>query len=115
MNKDFMLALDELCKDKNVDKEIILEALEKALIKSYQKNYDNQENVDVSVDHESGQIDVYALKDVVEEVEDNISQISLKEAKEIDKNLEIGDVCRIKLVPKNFGRVAAQTARNLLW
>nr|WP_072537775.1 transcription termination factor NusA [Anaerococcus mediterraneensis] len=114
MNKDFMLALDELCKDKNVDKEIILEALEKALIKSYQKNYDNQENVDVSIDHESGQIDVFALKDVVEEVEDNISQISLKEAKEIDKNLEIGDVCRIKLVPKNFGRVAAQTARNIV-
>lgn len=114
MNKDFMLALDELCKDKNVDKEIILEALEKALIKSYQKNYDNQENVDVSIDHESGQIDVFALKDVVEEVEDNISQISLKEAKEVDKNLEIGDVCRIKLVPKNFGRVAAQTARNIV-
>ena len=114
MNKDFMLALDELCKDKNVDKEIILEALEKALIKSYQKNYDNQENVDVSIDHESGQIDVFALKDVVEEVEDNISQINLKDAHEIDKNLSIGDVCRIKLVPKNFGRVAAQTARNIV-
>ena len=114
MNKDFMLALDELCKDKNVDKEVILEALEKALVKSYQKNYDNQENVDVIVDHETGEIAVYALKDVVDEVEDNISEISLKDAKEVDASLEVGDTARIKLVPKNFGRVAAQTARNIV-
>lgn len=114
MNKDFMLALDELCKDKNVDKEIILEALEKALVKSYQKNYDNQENVDVVIDHETGEIGVYALKDVVEEVIDNISEISLKDAKEVDSSLKIGDTARIKLVPKNFGRVAAQTARNIV-
>lgn len=114
MNKDFMLALDELCKDKNVDKEIILEALEKALVKSYQKNYDNQENVDVVIDHETGEIGVYALKDVVEEVIDNISEISLNDAKEVDSSLKIGDTARIKLVPKNFGRVAAQTARNIV-
>lgn len=109
-----MLALDELCKDKNVDKEIILEALEKALVKSYQKNYDNQENVDVVIDHETGEIGVYALKDVVEEVIDNISEISLNDAKEVDSSLKIGDTARIKLVPKNFGRVAAQTARNIV-
>ena len=80
MNKDFMLALDELCKDKNVEKEVILDALEKALVKSYQKNYDNQENVDVVIDHETGEIGVFALKDVVEEVEDSINQISEKDA-----------------------------------
>lgn len=109
-----MLALDELCKDKNVDKEVILEALEKALVKSYQKNYDNQENVDVVIDHDSGEIGVFAIKDVVTEVEDGIREISLKDAKEIDASLEVGDTARIKLVPKNFGRVAAQTARNIV-
>lgn len=114
MNKDFMLALDELCKDKNVDKEVILEALEKALVKSYQKNYDNQENVDVVIDHDSGEIGVFAIKDIVNEVEDGIREISLKDAKEIDASLEVGDTARIKLVPKNFGRVAAQTARNIV-
>lgn len=114
MNKEFMLALDELCRDKNVDKDVILEALEKALVKSYQKNYDNQENVDVVIDSESGEIGVYALKEVVEEVNDNINEISLKEANEGDKTYELGDVARIKLVPKNFGRVAAQTARNIV-
>ena len=114
MNKDFMLALDELCKDKNVEKEVILDALEKALVKSYQKNYDNQENVDVVINHETGEIGVFALKDVVKEVEDPINQISEKDAKEIDSSLTVGDTARIKLVPKNFGRVAAQTARNIV-
>lgn len=114
MNKDFMLALDELCKDKNVEKDVILDALEKALVKSYQKNYDNQENVDVVIDHETGEIGVFALKDVVEQVEDPINQISLKDAKDVDSSLAVGDTARIKLVPKNFGRVAAQTARNIV-
>ena len=107
-----MLALDELEKDKNIDKSVILEALEKALIKSYQKNYDNAENVDVVVDKETGNIEVFALRTVVDEVNDNVNEISLKEANEIDKELGIGDVARIKIAPKNFGRVAAQTARN---
>ena len=114
MNEDFMLALDELEKDKNIDKDVILDALEKALVKSYQKNYDNAENVDVIVDKETGNIEVFALKEVVEDVNDNINQISLKEANDIDANLNIGDVARIKIAPKNFGRVAAQTARNIV-
>ena len=102
MNEEFMLALDELEKDKSINKDVILEALEKALIKSYQKNYDNAENVDVVVDKETGDIEVFALREVVEDVN------------EIDKNLVIGDVARIKIAPKNFGRVAAQTARNIV-
>ena len=114
MNEEFMLALDELEKDKNIDKSVILEALEKALIKSYQKNYDNAENVDVVVDKETGNIEVFALRTVVDEVNDNVNEISLKEANEIDKELGIGDVARIKIAPKNFGRVAAQTARNIV-
>ena len=114
MNEDFMLALDELEKEKNIDKEIILDALEKALVKSYQKNYDNAENVDVVIDKETGSIEVFALKDVVENVDNRVNEISLKDAKEIDKNLEIGDVARIRIAPKNFGRVAAQTARNIV-
>lgn len=114
MNEEFMLALDELEKDKNINKDVILEALEKALVKSYQKNYDNAENVDVVVDKETGDIEVFALREVVEDVNDNINEISLKEAGEVDKNLVIGDVARIKIAPKNFGRVAAQTARNIV-
>jgi len=114
MNEEFILALDELEKDKNIDKDVILDALEKALVKSYQKNYDNAENVDVIVDKQTGDIEVFALREVVDDVNDNINEISLKEAKEEDSNLEIGDIARIKIAPKNFGRVAAQTARNIV-
>ena len=78
MNEEFILALDELEKDKNIDKDVILDALEKALVKSYQKNYDNAENVDVIVDKQTGDIEVFALREVVDDVNDNINQISLK-------------------------------------
>ncbi|MDU4378597.1 MAG: transcription termination factor NusA [Anaerococcus vaginalis] len=114
MNKEFIIALEELEKTKNVDKRIILEALEKALVKSYQKNYDNNENVDVSIDEETGEIEVYSLKNVVEEVNEPIAEISNTKAKEIDPKLDLGDICRVKIAPKNFGRVAAQTARNIV-
>ena len=114
MNNDFMLALDELCKEKNLDKETILDALQKALIKSYQKNYDNEENVDVIIDEETGQIEVFALKEVVDEVDDTITEISLKDALDENPTYHLGDIARIKLTPKNFGRVAAQTARNIV-
>ena len=113
MNKEFIVALEELEKSKNVDKEVILEALEKALVKSYQKNYDNNENVDVNINDKTGEIEVYSLKNVVDEVNDPIAEISKTKAKEIDSKLDLGDICRVKIAPKNFGRVAAQTARNL--
>lgn len=109
-----MLALDQLCKEKGLDKEVVLDALQKALIKSYQKNYENEENVDVVIDEESGQIQIFALKEVVDLVDDDISQISLKDALEIDPSYKLGDTVRIELAPKNFGRVAAQTARNIV-
>lgn len=114
MNKEFIIALEELEKSKNVDKEVILEALEKALVKSYQKNYDNNENVDVNINQETGEIEVYSLKNVVDEVNDPIAEISKTKAKEIDPKLDLGDICRVKIAPKNFGRVAAQTARNIV-
>src|SRR5699024_6640403 len=114
MNKDFILALEELEKTKNVSKEVILEALEKALVKSYQKNYDNNENVDVVIDQDTGEIEVYSLKTVTSEVLDPIQDILLSDARKLDSGVVEGDVCRVKLAPKNFGRVAAQTARNIV-
>lgn len=114
MNKDFIPALEELQKNKGIKKEVILDALEKALIKSYQKNYDNNENVDINIDEKTGKIEVYATKEIVDDVLDPISQISLQEALKIDKKLNVGDVVKIKIEPKNFGRVAAQTARNIV-
>lgn len=114
MNKEFIFALDEIEKTKNVKKEVILDALSKALVKSYQKSYDNHENVDVTIDPEEGDIEIFSLREVVEDVEDPVTQISLSSAQNIDPKLKLGDVARVKLAPKDFDRVSAQTARNIV-
>ncbi|MDO4661963.1 MAG: transcription termination factor NusA [Tissierellia bacterium] len=114
MNKDFILALNELEKEKGIEKEVILDALEKALIKSYQKNYDNNENVEIKIDSETGKINVYSKKEVVEDIKDPVLEISLDDARKINSKYEVGDVVNIEIAPKDFGRVAAQTARNIV-
>ncbi|MDO4594872.1 MAG: transcription termination factor NusA [Tissierellia bacterium] len=114
MDKDFIMALNELEKNKGVSKDIILDALEKALVKSYQKNYNNSENVEINIEKDTGKISVYAQKKVVEQVEDPINEISLDDAKSIDDKFELSDIVNIEIAPKDFGRVAAQTARNIV-
>lgn len=114
MNKEFIDALKEIERTKGVSKDIIIEALEKALIKSYEKNFDENANVTVNINRETGEIKTYSIKEVVEEVSDPITQISELEAKKIKSNIEIGDELSIEVTPKNFGRIAAQTARNIV-
>ena len=114
MNKEFIDALVEIEKTKGVSKDVIIEALEKALIKSYEKNFDENANVTVSINKETGEIKTYSIKEVVEEVEDPITQISELEAKKINSSIEIGDELSIEVTPKDFGRIAAQTARNIV-
>ena len=114
MNENLIEALDALEKSKGLSKEVILEAIEKALEKSYEKNYDDRTNVDVVMDRESGEIRVYSLRNVVEEVEDPVTEISLAEAKVKNPSVEVGGQVRVEVSPENFGRVAAGTARNIV-
>ncbi|MCI5839167.1 MAG: transcription termination factor NusA [Peptoniphilaceae bacterium] len=114
MNKDFISALEEIEKSKGVTKEFILDALEKGLVKSYQKNYDNHENVEITINKDSGEISVFSKKEVVDQALDDVLEISLDDAKNLNSKYKIGDFIRIKIEPKNFGRVAAQTARNIV-
>lgn len=114
MNKEFIRALDEIQKEKGIDKGIILESIEKALAKSYEKNFDDNTNVEIKINDETGDVNVYTLKEVVEEVENKNLQISLEEAISHKKKAKLGDILKIKIAPKNFGRVAAQTARNIV-
>lgn len=114
MNKKLIEALEDLEKSKGISKAVILEALEKALEKSYEKNFNDNTNVSVHINDNNGDIKVYALKTVVDEVEDKYSQISLEEAKTVRKTAAIDDVVQVEVKPKNFGRVAAQTARNIV-
>ena len=114
-SKELIIAMDELEKEKGVKKEVLLESIEAALVTAYKRNFDaNIDNVKVTMDGETGEIHLYAEKDVVEEVENDKLQISLEDAKKVSKKLEIGDVAEIELVPKNFGRIAAQTAKQVI-
>ncbi len=114
MNGDFIDALHEIEKEKGISKEIIFDALESALISSYKKNFGSAQNVIVEMDRETGAVKVYATKDVVETVEDPYLEISLGEAKERNENNQLGDVIRIEITPKDFGRIAAQTAKQVV-
>ncbi|MBC8588789.1 transcription termination factor NusA [Paratissierella segnis] len=114
MNGDFIEALLQIEKEKGISKDIIFDALESALISSYKKNFGSSQNVLVEMDKVTGEVNVYATKEVVEEVEDDILQMSLDEAKTLDERYELGDVVKIEITPKDFGRIAAQTAKQVV-
>jgi len=114
MNKEFIRAIDELEKEKGISKEILIEAIELALVSAYKKNYGTSQNVRVSIDKESGDIDVLMRKDVVEELKDEQVEISLEEALEIDRRYVAGDIIEYRVTPRDFGRIAAQTAKQVV-
>ena len=114
-SKELIIAIEELEKEKGIEKEYLLDSIQSALVIAYKKNFDsNEENVKITMDPETGEIHVYAEKDVVEKVENDKLEISLDDAKKINKKLDIGDKAEIELVPKNFGRIAAQTAKQCI-
>ena len=116
-SSELIIAMEELEKEKGIKKDYLLEAIETALVTAYKRNFDSAENVRITMDKETGEIHVYAEKDVVEkpeDVENNKLQISLEDAKRINSKLEVGDKAEIEQVPKNFGRIAAQTAKQVI-
>ncbi len=114
MKAEFIEALEEIEKEKGIKKDIIFEALEAALISGYKKNFGSSQNVEVLINKESGEVKVYAKKTVVETVEDELLEINLEAAKEIDTRYEINDIVNIEITPRNFGRIAAQTAKQVV-
>lgn len=114
MSKDLLSALETLEKEKGISKEIVKEAIEAALVSAYKRNYNQAQNVEVVFDDEKGSIHIYSVKEVVEEVYDSTLEISLREAHEINPAYEIGDKIRFEVTPRNFGRIAAQTAKQVI-
>lgn len=114
MNIDFINALEEIEKEKGITKDIIFDALESALISSYKKNFGASQNVEVEMDRTTGKVKVYALKKVVEDIENEYLEISLEEAKNIDSKFVLDDIVKIEITPKDFGRIAAQTAKQVV-
>ncbi len=114
MNTEFIEALAELEKEKGIAMDVLLEALEAALISAYKRNFGSLQNVRVSIDRSTGEIKVYARKTVVEKVEDDRSEISLQEAREKEPQYELDDIVEIEVTPREFGRIAAQTAKQVV-
>lgn len=115
MNSEFLNALDEIEKEKNISKDILLDAIDAALVSAYKRNYNtNQNNVSVNIDRESGEVKVFIQKEVVENVEDPLSQISEEDAAKHSGKYEIGDIVNIEDTPSAFGRIAAQTAKQIV-
>ena len=112
--KELVIAMEELEKERGIKKEYLLESLESALVTAYKKNFDSADNVKVEINHETGEIHIYSTKTVVEAVKDSCFEISLDDARKISKKLEIGDSVDVEIVPKNFGRIAAQTAKQVV-
>lgn len=114
MNKEFLLALDQITKEKGISKDVIFEALEAALVSSYKKNYGTSQNAIVKIDKEHGDIKVYAEFNIVEEIEDPTKEIDINTAKEINPVYEVGDNYFKEITPSKFGRIAAQTAKQVV-
>ena len=113
-SKELLLAMEELEKEKGIKKDYLIESLEASLVTAYKKNYDSADNVKVVIDAEEGQIYVYSLKEVIDKVENPNLQISLEDAKKISKKYKIGDTAEVEIIPKKFGRIAAQTAKQVV-
>ena len=113
-NKELILALEELEKEKGMNKDYLLDAIETALVTAYKRNFDSLENVKVVMDRQTGATHVYSVKEVVEEPENQETQVSLKEAQKINPDLKEGDTLETEIVPRNFGRIAAQTAKQVI-
>ncbi len=107
-------ALSQLQKEKNIEKEVIMQAIEDSLVAACNRDYGKNVVVKVNMDRETGDISVFVEKTVVEAVEDSSCEINLAQAKMIDAKYELGDVVNIEVTPKNFGRIAAQHARSVI-
>ena len=114
MSKEMLNALDALETEKGISKEIVIDALEAALVSAYKRHYGQAQNVKVEFDSKKGNIHVYAVKEVSDEVMDSQLEVSLKEALTINPAYEVGDTIKFEVTPKDFGRIAAQTAKQVI-
>lgn len=114
MSKEMLRAFEALEDEKGISKEVILEALEAALVSAYKRNYQQAQNVEVNFDVKKGSIKVFAVKEVVDLVMDSQLEVSLEDAHDLNSAYEIGDKIKFEVTPKDFGRIAAQTAKQVI-
>ena len=113
-NRELIDALNQIEREKDISKEVLLDALENSLVAACKNNFGRADNIKVNIDRVTGAVFVYAMKEVVEEVTDPVTQISLAQAKMKDIDIDLGDMVSIEVTPKNFGRIAAQKAKQVV-
>ncbi len=114
MNAEFIEALNAIEKERGINKDVLIDAVENALISAYRRNYGTSNNVRAVIDRDTGEIQLFASKSVVEQVENPHSEISLEKARNVNILYEVGDVLEEEVKAKNFGRIAAQTAKQVV-
>ena len=114
MNKELIEAINLLEKENNISKDVLLEAIENSLLTAYKNNYGRADNVKVNINRETGDFAIVAEREVVETVEDPMTQVSLAEAKLLNSKYELGDVVQFSVNSKEFGRIAVQNAKNVI-
>ena len=114
MRSEFGLAVNQLCAERKLSPEVVMEAVEASLISAYKRNFGAATNIEVRIDQETGDVRVFAAKEVADEVTDHKLQISLEEARAIEPEIELGGTVFIESTPKDFGRIAAQTAKQVI-
>lgn len=115
MQTQFAQAITQICEEKNIPKELVMEAVEAALVAAYKKDYgDKDQEVRVTLNEESGAIEVFVSKTVVEEVENPMLEITVEAANRVKKGAKVGDTIEIMDLPADFGRIAAQTAKQVI-
>ena len=114
MNKAFIESIEALERERGISKETLFKVIENALVAAYKKEYGANQNVTAYIDRENGDISIYLSLKVVEEVEDENTEMSLAEAQEIDEEYEVGDDVEFMVTPKEFSRIAAQNVKNTI-
>ena len=114
MNTELLEALNILEKEKDISKESLLDAIENSLLNACKSHFGKADNIKVIMDRESCDYQLYAEKEVVEDVEDTLEQISLEDARKMDGKYDIGDIVHVPIESKSFGRIATQNAKNLI-
>ncbi|HAA25552.1 MAG TPA: transcription termination/antitermination protein NusA, partial [Ruminiclostridium sp.] len=114
MSAELIHALEQIEKEKGIQKEVLIEAIEVALITAYKRNYGSAQNVEVYIDRLTGDVRVFALKNIVETVTDPSTELSLEQASRFSPDFEVGDVVEVEVTPRKFGRIAAQTAKQVV-
>jgi N utilization substance protein A len=114
MRSDFMLAINQLCAERKLSADVVLEAVEAALISAYKRNFGSVGNVEVRIEPNSGEVRVYTSKEIVDRVEDPKTETTLPDARRVKPDAQLGDTVLVESTPRDFGRIAAQTAKQVI-